>query len=64
MERFDIDCQQDDCGVRFEAQVPVENCEKEAGHAATCPACGTKTYFEVAREWVVDDTSFALDDDL
>ena len=64
MQSFDIECQNDDCKVDFETQLESEDCGDGSGHTAKCPACGSKTYFEVSYTCVADTFSFELDEGL
>ncbi len=64
MERFDVDCQNDECGKIFEYTCESENAGEDTGHSAKCPHCGVKTYFEISYIVVVDSGSLGLDVDL
>ena len=60
MERFNIECQNDDCNVDFEYECEPEDAGDGSEHTAECPNCGKKTYFEVAYIATVDSFSLGL----
>lgn len=62
-ERFDVDCQNDECAVLFEFCAESGETGDGVGHVAKCPNCGSKTYFEVMSVLIADSCSFQIDED-
>lgn len=47
MPEIDVECQNEDCAIDFDVGLEWEDCDEGSEHICTCPACGTRTIFEV-----------------
>lgn len=60
MEKFNIECQNEDCNEFFDYECETEDTGEGSGHTAVCSHCKKKTYFEITYVAEVDSCSLGL----